>query len=90
MDKLINIGYGNLINTDKIIAVVKPDAAPIKRQIAQAKDDGSYIDATCGNKCRSVIFTTESKLVLSALTADTIAARVNSNGIPSKSLILKQ
>ncbi|HAP33324.1 MAG: DUF370 domain-containing protein [Lachnospiraceae bacterium] len=88
MDKIINIGYGNLINSEKVIAIVKPDAAPIKRVVSAAKDDGSYIDATCGKKCRSVIFTTDSRIVLAALTPDTIANRINGE-VSGKSLIIK-
>ena len=70
MGRMINIGYGNVVNADKILAVVKPEAAPIKRMVAVAKDHDTYVDATCGRKCKSVI-------VSVALLPETIAGRVN-------------
>lgn len=75
MTKLINVGFGNLVSSDKIIAVVKPDAAPVKRMVANAKKEERIIDATQGRRTKSVIVTTENKLVLSALQCDTICKR---------------
>lgn len=77
MSKLINIGFGNVVNMEKIIAVIKPEAAPVKRMVQNAKDNGSCIDATCGRKCKAVIVTEYGQIVLSALLPDTIAGRVN-------------
>ena len=77
MNKLINIGFGNLINTDRILVVVQPDAAPVKRMIQRGKEDQTLIDATQGRRTKSVIVTTEGRLVLSALTTDTILNRYN-------------
>lgn len=53
--KLINIGFGNLVSSDKIVAVVAPDSAPVKRIVQDAKQNNLLIDATCGRKCKSVI-----------------------------------
>lgn len=73
--KLINIGFGNTVNADKIVAVVSPEAAPVKRIVQLAKDGGSAIDATCGRKTRSVIICDSGHVVLSALQPDTIAGK---------------
>lgn len=75
MDGLLNIGYGNMINADKMISIVGPDAAPIKRMVQTAKDEGMAIDATCGRKTRAVIFMEGGYLVLSALLPETISNR---------------
>lgn len=75
--KLINIGYGNLISYERIIAAVSPDAAPIKRMTQDARDKGILIDATCGRKTKSVIFVDSGQIVLSALPPETLANRVN-------------
>ncbi|SES62085.1 DUF370 domain-containing protein [[Clostridium] polysaccharolyticum] len=79
MSKLVNIGYGNLVNLDKVIAVVSPDAAPVKRMIQSAKDAGSAIDGTCGRKTKAVIVMENGSVVLSALLPDTIWNRVNND-----------
>lgn len=73
----VNIGYGNIVNSDKVISIVSPDAAPMKRMIQSAKDDGTAIDATCGKKTKSVMVMENHMLVLSSLLPDTIAGRVN-------------
>ncbi|HCO29850.1 MAG TPA: hypothetical protein DIT54_10820 [Lachnospiraceae bacterium] len=75
MNKLINVGYGNMVNVDKVVAVISPDAAPIKRLVQNAKDEGRAIDATCGRRTRAVIVTDSNQLVLSALMPETIANR---------------
>ena len=75
--KLINIGFGNTVSADKIIAIVSPDSAPIKRMVQDAKDNGSAIDATFGRKTRAVIIMNSNHLVLSAVQAETIAGRVD-------------
>ena len=79
MNKLVNIGYGNLVNIDKMIAVVSPDAAPVKRMIQSAKDSGTAIDGTCGRKTKAVIVMENGSIVLSALLPDTISNRVNND-----------
>ncbi|NLZ83237.1 MAG: DUF370 domain-containing protein [Clostridiales bacterium] len=77
LNKLINIGFGNVVNSSKIIGIISPDAAPIKRMVQSAKDTGVAIDATCGRKTKSVIVMENGSLVLSSLLPDTISSRVN-------------
>ncbi|MBE5967523.1 MAG: DUF370 domain-containing protein [Lachnospiraceae bacterium] len=77
MNKFINVGFGNVVNASKIIGIISPDAAPIKRMVQAAKDAGMAIDATCGRKTKAVIVTESGHLVLSALLPETIASRVN-------------
>jgi extracellular matrix regulatory protein A len=77
LNRLINIGFGNVVNSNKIIGIISPEAAPIKRMVQNAKDAGTAIDATCGRKTKAVIVTESGHLVLSALLPETIANRVN-------------
>ena len=76
MARLINIGFGNVVNSRKIVAVVSPDAAPVKRMVQNVKGTRSLIDATQGRKTKAVIVTSDDYLVLSALQPETIAALV--------------
>jgi len=78
--KLINIGYGNMISAEKIVAVVNPESAPIKRLVQEAKDSGNAIDATYGRKTRSVVVMDSGHIVLSSIITDTLAARINGTG----------
>ena len=75
MARLVNIGFGNAVNADKVVAVVSPEAAPIKRLVQHAKETGSVIDATQGRKTKSVLITQEDHILLSALQTDTIIRR---------------
>ncbi len=75
MARLINIGFGNVVNTDKVVAVVSPDAAPVKRLVQNAKNLGCLVDATQGRKTKAVIVTEGEKILLSALQPETIAKR---------------
>ena len=75
--KLVNIGYGNMIATERLVAVVSPDAAPIRRMIQDARDAGRTIDATCGHKTRAVIVTDSEHVILSPLLPETVAARID-------------
>lgn len=75
MNKLIHIGFGNIVNTGKIIAIVSPDSAPIKRLVQNAKESGMAIDATQGRKTKAVLVMENNQLVLSALLPETIASR---------------
>lgn len=75
MNRLIHIGFGNIVNTEKIIAVVSPDSAPVKRMVQHARESGMAIDATQGRKTKSVLVMENSQLVLSALLPETIANR---------------
>ena len=70
----INIGFGNIINTDKVVSIVTPDSAPAKRLVQRAKEEGNIIDATQGRRARGIIIT-DQHIVLSALLPDTIATR---------------
>ena len=78
MTKLINIGFGNMISSDKIVAIISPDSAPATRIIMQAKEKGIAVDATQGRRTRSIIMTDSSYVVLSALQPETIASRCHS------------
>ncbi len=73
----LNVGYGNVINVDKLISVVSAESAPIKRLIQNAKDEGMAIDATCGKKTKSALIMENNSIVLSSLLAETIASRLN-------------
>lgn len=79
MAKLINIGFGNMVNTDKIVSIISSDSAPAKRMIAKGKDTDTLIDATQGRRTKSVIFTENNKIILSALQPETLAGRFNGN-----------
>ncbi|MCR4862624.1 MAG: DUF370 domain-containing protein [Ruminococcus sp.] len=78
--KLINIGYGNMISADRIITIVSPESAPIKRLVQEARDSGRAIDATYGRKTRAVVIMDSGHIILSSLITDTLAARVNGTG----------
>lgn len=75
--KLINVGFGNMVAADRVITVVSPDSAPVKRLIQDAKDDGRAIDVTCGRRTRSVIITDSEHVILSASHPETIANRLD-------------
>ena len=75
MSRLIHIGFGNIVNTDKLVAVVSPDSAPVKRMVQSARESGMAIDATQGRKTKAVLVMENSQLVLSALLPETIASR---------------
>lgn len=75
--KLVNIGFGNTVAADKIVAIVSPDSAPIKRMVQDAKDNGTAIDATFGRKTRAVLIMESDHIVLSAVQAETVAARID-------------
>lgn len=75
--RLTNIGYGNMIATGRIIAIVNPDAAPVRRLVTDARDAGKVVDATCGHKTRSVIITDSEHVILSPLVPETLAGRVD-------------
>lgn len=81
MAGLVNIGFGNMINSSKLIAVVSPDAAPIKRLVQNAKEMQKVIDATQGRKTKAVLIMENDHVVLSALQPDTITKRFSLNGL---------
>ena len=76
--KFINVGFGNMIAVDRVVAVVSPDSAPIKRLVQSARDDGRAIDVTCGRRARAVLITDSEHVVLSAILAETLAGRLDS------------
>ncbi|GFN36348.1 UPF0296 protein [Tepidimicrobium xylanilyticum] len=75
--KLINIGFGNIVSANRIIAIVSPESAPIKRMIQDARDSGILIDATYGRRTRAVIITDSNHIILSAVQPETVAQRLN-------------
>ena len=74
--KLINIGFGNMISETRLVAIVSPDSAPIKRMVQEGRDRGILIDATYGRRTRAVLIMDNDHLVLSALQPETIANRI--------------
>ena len=79
--KLINIGFGNMISTSRIITVVSPDSAPIKRLVQEAKERGMLIDASYGRRTRAVIIMDSDHVILSAILPVSIASRVNGKDV---------
>ena len=75
--KLVNVGFGNIVSSDRIISIVSPESAPVKRLVQEAKDNKTAIDATYGRRTRSVIIMDDGHVVLSAIQPETIASRVN-------------
>lgn len=76
--KLVNIGFGNIVSANRIVAIVSPDSAPIKRIITEARDRGVLIDATYGRRTRAVIMTDSEHVILSAVQPETVANRLTS------------
>ena len=79
--KFINIGFGNMVAANRMVALVSPDSAPVKRLIQDAKDEGRIIDVTCGRRTRAVIITDSEHVILSAIQAETIANRLEDESI---------
>ena len=77
--KFINIGFGNMVASDRIVALANPDSSPIKRLIQDSKDDGRAIDVTCGRRTRAVIITDSEHVILSAIQTETIANRLENS-----------
>lgn len=75
--KLINIGFGNVVSANKLVAIVGPESAPIKRIIQEAKDKSRLIDATYGRRTRAVIITDSDHIILSSVQPETVANRLN-------------
>jgi hypothetical protein len=76
--KLVNIGFGNIVSANKLVAIVSPESAPIKRIIQEARDRGMLIDATYGRRTRAVIITDSDHIILSAVQPETVAHRLQS------------
>ena len=75
--QLVNIGFGNIIAANKIVAIVSPDSAPIKRMIQEAKDGKTAVDATCGRRTRAVLIMDSGHVILSAVQPETVAGRLD-------------
>lgn len=80
MGRLINIGFGNTVNTDKLVAVVDPDAAPVRRMIQGARETRKCVDATMGRRTKAVLVMEDDYVVLSSLSPDTITRRFSAPG----------
>ena len=74
--KLINIGFGNMVSAERLVAIVSPESAPIKRIIGEAKEKGTLIDATHGRRTRAVIITDSDHIILTYLQSETVANRI--------------
>ena len=75
--RLVNVGYGNMASVGRLISIVSPDAAPVRRMIQDARDGGRVIDATCGHKTRAVLVMDSEHVILSPLLPETVAARID-------------
>ena len=84
--KFINVGYGNMVAVERIVTLTRPESAPIKRMIQDAKDSGRVIDVSCGRKTRAVIITDSDHIILSALQVETIASRLEDDGEDDEAL----
>ncbi|MFY9174190.1 MAG: DUF370 domain-containing protein [Peptococcia bacterium] len=79
--KLINIGFGNIVAANRIVAIVSPESAPIKRIIQEARDNSRLIDATYGRRTRAVVITDSDHIILSAVQPETVAHRLDSKEV---------
>ena len=74
--KLVNIGFGNMVSAERMVAIVSPESAPIKRIVSEAKENGNLIDATHGRRTRAVIITDSDHIILTYLQAETLSNRI--------------
>jgi len=81
LNKTVNIGFGNIVVANRIVAVVSPDSAPIKRIIQEAKEEKKLLDATYGRRTRAVIITDSDHIILSSIQPETISGRISSEVI---------
>ncbi|MBR4359618.1 MAG: DUF370 domain-containing protein [Clostridia bacterium] len=77
--KLLNVGFGNMVSAERIVAVIAPDSAPVKRMIQEARDGNHLVDATAGRRTRAVLMMDTGHVVLSAVQPETIAGRLQSD-----------
>ena len=75
--QLVNIGFGNIVSADRIIAIISPESAPVKRMIQESKDAKKAIDATCGRRTRAVLIMDSDHIILSAVQPETVAGRLD-------------
>ena len=78
--RLVNIGFGNIVAADRLIAIVSPESAPIRRRIQEAREDGRLVDGTCGRRTRAVVVMDSGHVVLSAIQPETVANRLDTPG----------
>ena len=78
--RFISIGFGNMVSAGRVVTLVSPDSAPMKRLIQDARESGRLVDVTCGRRTRSVILTDSDHVILSAIQAETISNRLNGEG----------
>lgn len=81
--KLINIGFGNMVNANRLIAIVSPESAPVKRIIQESKERGTLIDATHGRRTRAVLITDSDHVILTYLQSETVANRLDEDAVLS-------
>ena len=84
--QLVNIGFGNIVSADRIIAIVSPESAPIKRMVQEAKDNGTAVDATYGRRTRAVLIMDSGHIILSAVQPETVAGRVDKDITPAQAV----
>lgn len=82
--KFVSIGFGSLVNLDRVVAVINPDTLPSRRLINDARDSGNLLDATCGRKTRAIVVVDGGQVILCGLNTDTIASRLNLQSDSSK------
>ena len=75
--QLVNIGFGNIVSSERIVAIVSPESAPIKRMVQEAKDNKTAVDATCGRRTRAVLIMDSGHIILSAVQPETVAGRLD-------------
>ncbi len=75
--QLLNIGFGNIVSAERIIAIVSPESAPIKRMVQEAKDNKIVVDATCGRRTRAVLVMDSGHMILSAVQPETVGGRID-------------
>lgn len=88
--KFINIGFGNIVSANRLIAIVSPESAPIKRIVTEARNRGMLIDATYGRRTRAVIVTDSDHVILSAVQPDTVAHRLDAKGSSLKEQFIEE
>ena len=84
--QLVNIGFGNIVSADKIVAIVSPESAPIKRMVQEAKDSKTAVDATYGRRTRAVLIMDSGHIILSAVQPETVAGRVDKDITPAQAV----
>ena len=75
--QLVNIGFGNIVSASRIVAIISPESAPIKRMVQEAKDNKTAVDATCGRRTRAVLIMDSGHIILSAIQPETVAGRLD-------------